>query len=134
MKNQIYGVIAILTVIVALATASVQAQSASKVTVSIPFEFSAGSTTLKSGVYSIRRVSADLLALRSEDGKSKVLLDAPVMRTSQDSNGSEKIVFSKDGDRYFLSEIWLTSDTGRRVWSERNKGNYKRVEIALQAK
>lgn len=134
MKNKIYGAIAILTVIVALTTATVQAQSASKVKVSVPFQFSAGSATLKSGVYSIRRVSADILMLRSEDGKSKVLLSAPVTRTSNDPKAIEKVVFIRDGDRYSLSEIWLTSDSGRRVMGERNKSNHERIEIALKAK
>ena len=57
----------------------VQAQASSKVEVNIPFEFSAGKTTLQPGVYSIKRMSGNYLTLRSDDGKSAVILNAPLI-------------------------------------------------------
>ena len=47
MKNTIYRLIALVVVSLGLAVAGVRAQAPTKVEVNIPFEFSAGKTTLK---------------------------------------------------------------------------------------
>ena len=129
MKNKIYRVIAIFGMFFGFAMVNAHAQAPSKVTVDIPFEFSAGKTTLHAGVYSVKRMSGDLVTLRSEDGKSTVILRAPVTNTSNDPKAIERLVFGKQGERYFLSQIWLTADTGREVWKGREA---ERVEIALK--
>ena len=129
MKNKIYRVIAIFGMVFGFTMMNAQAQAPSKVTVDVPFEFSAGKTTLHAGVYSVRRMSGDLVTLRSEDGKSTVILKAPVTNTSSDPKSIERLVFSKQGEQYFLSQIWLTADTGRQVWKGREA---ERVEIALK--
>ena len=131
MRNKIYRVIAIFGMFLGLAVANVQGQAPSKVTVEIPFEFSAGKTTLHAGVYSIKRMTADVLSLRSVDGKSKVILNAPVTNTSSDPNAVERLVFSKHGEQYFLSQIWLTADSGRRVWIGKDAKS-EQIEIALR--
>src|SRR5215211_8582833 len=100
MKNQVYRVFAIFVVFFGLAVAGVQAQAPSKVEVNIPFEFSAGKTTLKPGVYSIKRMSGNLLSLRNTEDKSAVILNAPIKLTSNDPNAVERLVFNKDGERY----------------------------------
>ncbi|HXR99131.1 MAG TPA: hypothetical protein VN724_01130 [Pyrinomonadaceae bacterium] len=129
MKNKIYRMIAIFGMFLGLAMMNAQAQAPSKARVDIPFEFSAGKTTLHAGVYNIRRMSADVVTLRSEDSKSTVILHAPVTQTSSDPNAVARLVFSKQGEEYFLSQIWLTADSGRRVWIGRDA---ERVEIALK--
>ena len=129
MKNRIYRMIAIFGMFLGLTMVNAQAQAPSKARVDIPFEFSAGKTTLHAGVYNVRRISADVVTLRSEDGKSTVILHAPVTQTSSDPNAVARLVFSKQGEEYFLSQIWLTADSGRRVWIGRDA---ERVEIALK--
>ena len=129
MRNKIYSAIAIFGMFFGLALVNAQAQAPSKVKVDIPFEFSAGKTTLPAGVYSIKRISANVLTLRSEDGKSKVILNAPVSETTSDPNAVERLVFSKQGEKLFLSQVWLTADSGRRVWTGRE---VERIEIALK--
>lgn len=129
MKNKIYRVIAIFGMFLGLAMVNAQGQAPSKARVDIPFEFSAGNTTLHAGVYNIRRISADVVTLRSENGKSTVILHAPVTETSNNPNAVARLVFSKQGEEYFLSQIWLTADSGRRVWIGRDA---ERVEIALK--
>jgi len=129
MRNKIYRVIAIFGMFLGLAVVNAQAQAPSKVRVDVPFEFSAGKTTLRAGVYSIRRMSGDVVRLRSEDGKSTVMLNAPVNLSSSDPNAIERLVFSKQGEQYFLSQIWLTADSGREVWIGREA---ERIEIALK--
>jgi hypothetical protein len=129
MRNKIYTAIAIFGMFFGLAVANTQGQAPSKVAVEIPFEFSAGKTTLHAGVYSVKRISGNVVTLRSEDGKSTVTLNAPVNLSSRNPNAVERLVFSKQGERYFLSQIWLTADSGREVWTGREA---ERIEIALK--
>ena len=131
MKNTIYRFVAILGVFLGFAVASVHAQAPSKVEVKIPFEFSAGKTTLQPGVYTIKRMSGNTVTLRSEDGKSSVILNAPVTDTSSDPNAVERLVFQKYGEEFALSQIWLTADVGRQVWTNKKGQKFERVEIAL---
>ena len=132
MKNTIYRLIALFVISLGLAVAGVRAQAPSKVEVDIPFEFSAGKTTLKAGVYTIKRLSASNVTLRSEDGQASVILNAPVSLTSSDPNAVERLVFSKHGEEYVLAQIWLTADTGRQVWSERKREKLEQIAIALR--
>ena len=132
MKNQTYRLVAILGIFLGFAVMSVHAQAPSKVEVNIPFEFSAGKTTLPAGVYSIKRMSGDNVTLRSEDGKSSVILNAPVTENSSNPNAVERIVFEKYGDKHALTQIWLTADTGRQVWTGKKERGSERIEIALR--
>jgi hypothetical protein len=132
MKNKIYRLIAIFGMFLGFATVNAQGQAASKVRVEIPFEFSAGTTTLHAGVYGIKRMSGELVTLRSEDGKSAVTLHAPVTDSSSDPNAVERLVFSKQGEQYFLSQIWLTADSGRQVWISREAEKGERIAVALK--
>jgi hypothetical protein len=132
MKNQTYRLVAILGILLGFAGASAHAQAPSKVEANIPFEFSAGKTTLPPGVYSIKRMSGNNVIVRSEDGKSNVILNAPVTNTSSDPNAVERLVFEKHGEHYALSQIWLTADTGRQVWTSRKNKKSERIDIALR--
>lgn len=134
MRNKIYTLIAFFGLFLGFAVVNAQAQAPATIKVEIPFEFSAGKTTLHEGVYSIKRVSANVLRLRSEDGKSAVILNAPVTQTSSNPNAVERLVFSKLGDKYFLAQIWLTADSGRQVWTGRGSDKAERIEIALSGK
>jgi len=132
MNNKTYRIVAILGIFLGLAVASVHAQAPSKVEVNIPFEFSAGKTTLPAGVYSIKRLSGNNVTLRSEDGKSSVILNAPVTHNSTDPNAVERLVFERYGDQFALSQIWLTAGTGRQVWTNKKDAKSERIEIALR--
>jgi len=132
MKNTIYRLIALVVVSLGLAVAGVRAQAPSKVEVNIPFEFSAGKTTLKAGVYTLKRLSATNVTLRSEDGQASVILNAPVSLSSNDPNAVERLVFSKRDGQYFLSQIWLTADTGREIWTRKKAEKTEQIVIALR--
>lgn len=132
MKNQIYRLVAILGIFLGLAVAGVHAQAPSKVAVNIPFEFSAGKTTMPAGVYIIKRMSGNNVSLRSKDGRTSVILNAPVTTNSTDPNAVERLVFERYGDRLALSQIWLTADTGRDVWTNKKGEKSERIEIALR--
>jgi hypothetical protein len=132
MNNKTYRIVALLGIFLGLAVASAHAQAPSKVEVNIPFEFSAGKTTLPAGVYSIKRMSGNNVTLRSANGKSSVILNAPVTDTSIDPNAVERLVFERYGDQFALSQIWLTADTGRQVWTNKKGAKSERIEIALR--
>ena len=132
MKNKTYRLIAILGIFLGFAVVSAQAQAPSKVEVNIPFEFSAGKTTLQPGRYTIKRMSANNVMLRSEDGESNVILNAPVTDTSSNPNAVERLVFERYGEHFALSQIWLTADTGRQVWTNKKGAKSQRIEIALR--
>ena len=132
MKNQVYRVIALFAVFFGLAVAGVQAQAPSKVEVEIPFEFSVGKSTLKPGIYTIKRLSGNNLMLRRSDGKSAIL-NAPLTLTSSDPNSVERLVFNKYGEQYSLSQIWLTADTGRQLFVKKAT-KPEHIEISLRTK
>ena len=132
MKHQTYRLVAILGIFLGLAVVSVRAQAPSKVEVNIPFAFSAGKATLQPGIYTIKRMSGNLVTLRSEDGKSKVILNAPVTDTSSDPSAVERLVFERNGEHYALAQIWLTAGTGRQVWTNEKGAKSERIEIALR--
>jgi hypothetical protein len=132
MKHQIYRVVAILGIFLGLAVASAQGQAPSRVEVNIPFEFSAGKATLKPGVYTIKRMSGNLLSLRNSADKSAVILHAPLTISSNDPKAVERLVFNKYEDRYVLSQVWLTVDTGRQLLVEPKTAKYERVELSLR--
>ena len=134
MKHHIFKLTAIFAIFLGLAVTGVYAQAPSKVQVNIPFEFSAGNTTLPSGVYSIKRLSGNYLALHSTDGKSSVILNAPLNLTSVDEKAGERLVFKKYGEEYFLSQIWLTVDTGRELSVRKKAATPELVAISLRIK
>ena len=147
MKNQVIRSSAILGLFFMLAIATVNAQTPSRVEVNIPFDFSAGKATLKAGTYSIKRTSGNLLAIRSVDGKTTALVNAPLTIGSRESKAGERLVFNQYGDQYFLSQVWLTGDTGRQLFTSgaetkvareyklaSNDAKPQRVEIAAHSR
>ena len=144
MKNQIQRSIAILGLFFMLAIASVNAQTPGKIEVNIPFDFLAGKKALKAGTYTIKRTSGTALSLRSADGKTTVLVNAPLTIGSRDLKPGERLVFNRYGEQYFLSQVWLTVDTGRQLFSSgaevraareyklaNNNAKPQRVDVAM---
>jgi hypothetical protein len=145
MKNQIIRNVAMMGLFFMLAIAGVQAQTASRAEVKIPFDFYAGKATLKAGTYSIKRMSGNVLAIRSADGKTTALVNAPLTIGSRESKAGERLVFNAYGEQYFLSQVWLSADTGRQVFTSateaklareeklaKTKREPKRVEVAIK--
>jgi len=145
MKHQILKTIAILGLFFMLAMTSVSAQTTGKVEVKIPFDFTAGKATFKAGTYSIKRVSNNSVAIRSLDGKTTKLIDAPLAIGARDSKAGERLVFNQYGEQYFLSQVWVEADSGRQLFTSgaekkaaqeyklaHNNEKPQRVEIAAR--
>ena len=126
MKNQILRSIAIFGLFFMLAMTSVQAQTASRVEVKVPFDFAIGKVLLKAGTYSFRKVTDNTLTIRDVNGKGTTLVDAPLTIGSRGSKAGERLVFNQYGTQFFLSQVWLSSDTGRQLFTS---GAEKRVAI-----
>ena len=124
MKNQILRSIAIFGLFFMLAMTSVQAQTASRAEVKVPFDFAIGKVLFKAGTYSFRKVTDNTLTIRDINGKGTTLIDAPLTLGSRDSKAGERLVFNQYGSQFFLSQVWLSSDTGRQLFTS---GAEKRV-------
>ena len=133
MRSKIYSIVAVLGITMGLALATAQAQTPSKVEVDIPFEFSAGKKTLKAGVYTIKRMSGNLVRLQKTGGES-VILNAPVTLAATDAHAAERLVFNKYDEQFQLAEIWLTADTGREVRTKATAEKAQRIEISLRTR
>ena len=142
MKNQILRSIAIFGLFFMLAMTSVQAQTPSRVEVKIPFDFAIGKVQLKAGTYSFRKVTDNTLTVRDVNGKGTTLVDAPLTIGSRDFKAGARLVFNQYGNQYFLSQVWLSSETGRQLFSNaetkaareyklaHNNAKPQRVELA----
>lgn len=133
MRNKIYSIVAVFGIVLGLAFAAAHAQTPSKVEVDIPFEFSAGKKTLDRGVYTIKRMSANLVRLEKTGGES-VILNAPVTLAATDPEAVERLVFNKYHEQYQLAEIWLTADTGREVRTKATPEKPERIELSLRTR
>jgi hypothetical protein len=79
-------------------------------------------------------MSGNLLKLQNSADKSAVILNAPVTMSSRDPKAIERLVFNKYGDQYALTQIWLSVDSGREVWTETKDETPERIEISLRSK
>jgi hypothetical protein len=103
MKKLYLNVVLTLTCLLGLGLGA-RAQDASRVVVTVPFEFVAGGETLPAGTYTVSRVSPEAkpgLVIRSYD-KSAFLLAMAFDGVSADQ---AKLGFEHVGDKYFLSKI-----------------------------
>ena len=118
MKNQFVKVGLVLVATLMLCGMSANAQSLEqRIKVNVPFDFSVGDQNFHAGEYFVQRAqpsNGDLLVrVSSRDGKATtVRMTFPVL--SFDLTNKGKLIFTRYGDHYFLSEIWPTgSNTGR---------------------
>jgi hypothetical protein len=102
--------LAVLTVVGASLTSEpAHAQSGSRVSANIPFDFSVGNTTLKAGSYKVERLESGVLAFSSEDGmEHKFALTFP--GDSDRESQEPYLVFIRYGSEAFLKKVVLSSD------------------------
>jgi hypothetical protein len=102
--------LAVLTMVgAALTIEPAHAQSGSRVSANIPFDFSIGNTTLKAGSYKVERLESGILAFSSEDGREhKFALTFP--GDSDRESQEPYLVFIRYGSEAFLKKVVLSSD------------------------
>jgi hypothetical protein len=142
MKNKVTTIIAAVGLFLTLAI-SISAQTPSGATAIIPFDFTAGKATLKAGTYMITGSTGSALRIRSADGKTTVLINAPLTVGSRDYKAGERLVFNRYGNEYFLTQVWLTVESGRQLFPSKaesaaarelanNKTRPERVDVAIR--
>jgi hypothetical protein len=107
------------------------AQAQEAVVVNIPFDFSAGKTTLPAGDYSVKvseTTHALILISRKDATASAFIITNAVV--SANAQTESKLVFNRYGDRYFLSQVWSEGNNqGRQLLK-----TAREKEMALTAK
>ncbi|HVF49877.1 MAG TPA: hypothetical protein VNA19_07315 [Pyrinomonadaceae bacterium] len=106
MNRQAFRFVTVLGLFLMLAVASVQAQTAVKINVHVPFDFIIGEARFSAGQYSVSEVSQHTLLIRSADGRERTLIQAPRMAAGE-GRAKSRLVFRRYGDQYFLSQAWL---------------------------
>jgi hypothetical protein len=132
MKRELLKGIAMLALMVTLAIATAvvtaNAQSAQKVVADIPFEFSVGYKTMPAGEYSVQTVASagDGLLIRSADGKNSALRLSEATEKAQDKSHA-RLIFHRYGDLYFLAQVWNGSNnTGRQLLKSEDESAVER--------
>jgi hypothetical protein len=132
MKKQLF---ALLGLGVLLATASAYAQTIN-VKADVPFSFVVTTRTLPSGEYTLRSIEGinHAVAITGESQKPSIFLVNPSGRqNSMAASLKGKLVFTRYGDRYFLSEIWMAgSHVGQKLLKSPREVEIARSETAEQ--
>ena len=106
MKKQILSVCAALLLIAAVGAVTAPAQSSTRLEASIPFDFVVGGKTLPAGDYTVSTVLShdpSVLAIRNPQGCAIAITQGA---DNKKSDGTNKLVFHRYGNKYFLSQIW----------------------------
>jgi hypothetical protein len=115
MKKRDLTLVGVLSLLLAAGSAFAQAIY---MKADVPFNFIVGKETLPAGQYTIESfgtVSGMTLLIRSEDNKPKALVNTNSAQ-AREAPQQSKLVFTRYGDRCFLSEIWVRdSELGHRL-------------------
>lgn len=106
-----------LALVTAVASANGQTQQAKA---NIPFGFVVGDTNLPAGDYTIGAIttSGEVLRIRGTESQDSV------MQLTMEANGKAnhaKLVFHRYGERYFLAQVWTTSNDGRELMTSKQE-------------
>ncbi len=106
--------------LILLGTASMYAGDLIKA--EVPFPFPVGNSKLSAGSYTAdMNVAQGVLRVRSADCKSTVLILSSAVQSSTEA-AHAKLVFTKYGDEYFLSQVWPAgTGIGRELTKSRSE-------------
>ncbi len=85
---------------------SVFAQKEIPMNVEIPFEFHVGNKSFSAGKYTISKVNSGAFLIRSTTGKEQIIASTPASSRIRKNVKTEKLVFNRYGDQYFLNQIF----------------------------
>jgi hypothetical protein len=106
--------------------ANAQVDSVPQIEANVPFAFTVGDTKLPAGKYEIRTLDENepaVLEITSVDGHTSVAFDTEnASRPGTHLAKTTELVFDKVGDRYFLSQVWVSgSETGSELVKSRSQ-------------
>jgi hypothetical protein len=135
MRKQIFKAATMFVGIIALAFVSALAASAQNtrnLVVNVPFDFTVKGKTLPAGEYVISRASTSnetgLMMRRQDNNASAIVLTTPVQ--ARENQEESRLVFSRYGERYFLSQVWTSGDNIGRELRKTNQERSLEVELA----
>jgi hypothetical protein len=81
----------------------------------VPFDFVAGTTAMKAGVYFVSRDAgtATFVSVRNSKLVPLAVLSNLPLPSSSRSDTPSTLVFERYGPHYFLREVWFESNAGR---------------------
>jgi hypothetical protein len=102
-------VFAAVLAVASLAPASQAQHQAGGGTVSVPFAFETGYHHFEPGTYTISMETPHIVLIKGASGSGFVM-----MRLDGDGQPAtkSKVVFRRNGDQYFLGEIWIAEKSG----------------------
>jgi hypothetical protein len=102
MKTSVLSILAMLGLGAALG--SVRLMAKAPIHATIPFDFTVGAKSFAAGDYSVWEMTPSVLAIRTANGRSKMLTIAHSAEPN-DKPGVATLTFHRYGDRYFLSRV-----------------------------
>jgi hypothetical protein len=125
---------AALVLVAGVATAN--GQSGNKLVAQVPFEFIVGDQILASGEYNVRTVTnaGDTLMIKNADAKDRAIrLTSPTGHRT--AKNYARLVFHRYGNRYFLSEVWMSDErVGRELRKSKQERAIQRELAAIPSK
>jgi len=100
---------------------------AQAVVANIDFPFKAGKTTFPAGKYSINQSPEEELTIRSMDTGKGVIVPFTTRLSPREDNAA-LVVFDKDGDQYYLSEIYMPGIDGFALTGAPGKHTHVKVK------
>jgi hypothetical protein len=135
MKKQILKAATMFVGILALAFVSAVASSAQNprnLVVNVPFNFTVQGKTLPAGDYIISNGStADRsgLIMKRTDGEANAIV-LTMLISSNERQRESRLVFSRYGEHYFLSQVWTAGDSDGRELFKTQQERSLAVELA----
>jgi len=136
MKLAILRFTILIALVMAVAAVATQAQTVKNTQkFAVPFEFNVGNEVLPAGEYTVF-VENQTIRLQKNDGKANaVALSRRTVRGSE--NNEVKLTFRRNGDRVYLSQVWLNDGLGRELKRQRRANtdiaeNFGVVEVVVQ--
>ena len=116
MKKQALRIFSMMSFLVMLAAAAVQADPPRGVRADIPFDFIVGNKTYPAGSYAVEYTQPQgaFLIHIAEDESRRTLLWSNTVPAQSIADHSPKLVFNRYGDEYFLTQVWGGGDVDGR--------------------
>ena len=117
MKEKFFSFAMLSGLFLTLLAISVVARTPEEVTITIPFDFTVGQTTLPAGTYTIDRTSAnttEVFSICAADRQIKLVFNTHIVE-AEELSAVMRLEFRQYGDRYFLGQMWLGSNSGHEL-------------------
>ena len=107
MKRQAISLVSLLTLLLVAGSAIAQTVH---VRADVPFNFAVGNKTYPAGTYTVETLNdrdSKVLVLQAGDGNASTMIFSNAAERLKPADKT-KLVFSRYGNQYFLSQVWLS--------------------------